>query len=155
MRAPRPLQRSPALPYVPELTADLTVHRDLVRELHELAAAQRVLKQQRALAENLLLLGNADAPTVDGRPMPGEHSRRELDREALREEQPQLVDKYTRAKTVRPLPTGREDDDDATTSDELRSAVREHDPRTDPGRAGGARPARHVRPRGHARCCSS
>ena len=122
---PPPLDASPATaaalarryPAVPELTADLTVHRDLVRELHELAAAQRVLKQQRALAENRLrlLLGNADAGTVDGQVAVTwrEHSRRELDRAALREEQPQLVDKYTRAKTVRPLRlTGREDDDD-------------------------------------------
>jgi putative phage-type endonuclease len=104
-------------PAVPELTADLTAHRDLVRDLHELRAAQRVLKGQAAAVENQLraALGSAEAGQVDGETVITwrEHTRRELDRAALREDQPQLADKYTRTRTVRPLRlTGEKDGDD-------------------------------------------
>jgi putative phage-type endonuclease len=103
-------------PAVPGLVADLGAQREQLRELHEIKAAQRVLKLRGAQVENELraALGNADEGQVDGqtvitwRP----HTRRELDRKALREEQPQLADKYTVTRPVRPLRlTGRDDEE--------------------------------------------
>jgi putative phage-type endonuclease len=106
-------------PAVPALVADLTPMRELVRDLHEIRAAQRFLKQRAQQRENELraALGNAEEGQIDGetvvtwRP----HTRRDLDRKALREEQPVLADKYTVTKPVRPLRlTGatEEDEDD-------------------------------------------
>jgi putative phage-type endonuclease len=104
-------------PAVPALVADLGPVRELVRDLHEIRAAQRVMKRQGQQLENELraALGSAEEGEIDGetvvtwRP----HTRRDLDRKALREEQPVLADKYTVTKPVRPLRlTGATEEDD-------------------------------------------
>jgi putative phage-type endonuclease len=104
-------------PAVPGLTADLGELRGHVRSLHEIRAAQRVLKRQAAQLENEVraALGNADEGQVDGqtvitwRP----HTRRDLDRKKLRDEQPVIADKYTVTRPVRPLRlTGTDDEGD-------------------------------------------
>lgn len=92
---------------VPELTADLGPLRNEIARIREIRHMVHDMETESAELENMVraALGAAEAGVIDGeeavtwRP----HTRRRVDTGRLRDEQPQLAEKYTASTTVRPL----------------------------------------------------
>ena len=92
---------------VPELVADMAPVAGQLARLREIDAIAAALKAERGVLANQVRahLGAAEAGVLDGeavvtwRP----HTRRSIDTDRLRDEQPKIAEQYTRTSPVRPL----------------------------------------------------